>query len=356
MPIDPTADPGRSLPGTVAGGRMAWLDNLKVVLIAAIIVAHAGMTYGAVGTWIYEEPSLSDAMKGAVGALIGVGVMFGLGLFFLTAGMVTTAPLSRLGPRRFALSRIARLGGPLLAYALVVWPVLGWLVERAEGASVSLVEYYRRAFSAPERWSLGTGPLWFVAILLVLTCAWCLWRTVRPAHASSDRRELSLREPAIAMAAVAIGTFLVRLGFPLDSAQFLDVHVWLWPQSAALFVLGAMGAERRWLVPLPDPVRRSCGLLAVSALVALAVMIVLSSGPESFKGGLHWEAAGLACVEGVFSVAVSLVVLDRFRRRHDKNSPLRRVLARSAYGAFLAQGPVLVLIALAFVMWTCPAT
>ena len=66
-----------------SGGRLVHLDNLKIVLTTGVIVAHAAMTYGAVGTWVYEEPSLSDAGEGVLGALVGLGVMFGLGLFFL---------------------------------------------------------------------------------------------------------------------------------------------------------------------------------------------------------------------------------------------------------------------------------
>jgi peptidoglycan/LPS O-acetylase OafA/YrhL len=77
------------------------------------------------------------------------------------------------------------------------------------------------------------------------------------------------------------------------------------------------------------------------------VMILLSNGPDAFKGGWHWEAAGLAAFEGVFSVSVSLLVLDRFRRHHAHQGRLGRRLARASYGAFVVQGPVLVFLALA---------
>ena len=326
--------------------RLVYLDNLKIVLTAGVIAAHAAMTYGAVGTWVYEESSLSDVAAGILGVLVGVGVMFGLGLFFLVAGLLTTGPLTRRGPRRYLVSRLWRLGVPLVAYAVIVWPVLRWLIDRVEGDTQSLVDFYRGELTGARWQSLGTGPLWFVAILLVVTIAWSLWRWIRPPveRASSP---LEVRHLAVAAGAVAVGTFLVRLRFPVDSPQFLDVHVWLWPQSAALFVFGAVAAERGWLTALPKPLRRDCVRGVVVAVVALVVLILLSNGPDAFEGGWHWEAAGFAVFEGVFSVSVSLLVLDRFRRRHAHQGPLGRRLARASYGAFVVQGPVLVFLALA---------
>jgi hypothetical protein len=242
--------------------------------------------------------------------------MFGLGLFFLIAGILTTGPLIRRGPRRFLASRWWRLGVPLAAYALVVWPVLRWLTDRADGDRQSLVEFYRFEFTGTRWRSLGTGPLWFVAILLVVTTGWTLWRWASPAPVTTLAGPLTFRHLAITAVTIAVTTFFVRVWFPVDSAQFLDLHVWLWPQSGALFVLGAISSERGLLTELPDALRHQCHRAAAAAVVTLVVLIVLSNGPEPFKGGWFWQAAGYAAVEGVFSVSVALIVLDRFRRRH----------------------------------------
>jgi hypothetical protein len=52
--------------------------------------------------------------------------------------------------------------------------------------------------------------------------------------------------------------------------------------------------------------------------------------------------AGLAVCEGAVSVSVSLLVLDWARRHVVAHGQLERSLAESAYGAFVAQGPVLI--------------
>ena len=74
---------------------------------------------------------------------------------------------------------------------------------------------------------------------------------------------------------------------------------------------------------------------------------MLSDGADPFTGGWHWEAAGLAAFEGVWSVGVSLLVLDWTRRHVRRPSLVMKRLAKASYGAFVAQGPVLVAIALA---------
>lgn len=338
------ADSSGSVTVTPAGERLAYLDRLKVLLTAGVIVSHAAMTYGAAGTWTYEENSLSELTSAILSALVGAGVMFVLGLFFLIAGILTTGPLQRRGPRPFLVSRLLRLGAPVAAYALIVWPMLDWLVEEVQSDAPSLWVFYQHEFSGSNWTSLGTGPMWFLAILLVVTVAWCLWRWRFPApvHAGPAGRTVG-----IAMLVIAAGTFIVRTGFPIDSAQFLDVHVWIWPQAVTLFVLGAVGAERGWIWSIPPGVLRACRLAVLAATLSLTILIVLSgSPPEAFKGGWAWEAAGLAITEGAISVGMSLLVLSWSRRHVVAHGRFERSLADSAYGAFLAQGPVLVVGAL----------
>jgi hypothetical protein len=319
--------------------RLAHLDRLKILLTAGVIVAHAAMSYGAAGTWIYEEDSLSSAGGLLLSVLVGAGVMFVLGLFFLVAGMLTSGPLHRRGPREFLVSRLWRLGVPVAVYALVLWPLLGWWVDTVEGEAPPLWEAYGNAFSASRWQELGTGPTWFLAILLVVTVGWCLWRWWVPAGPS---RLSPGATAAVAGAGVAVGTFVVRLGFPIDSAQFLDLHVWIWPQSVGLFVLGAVGAEEGWIWSVPRPVLRGCRVAVLGAVVLLAVLVVTSDGPDAFMGGWYREAAGWAVCEGAVSVGVSLLLLDWSRRHVVSYGARERAVAGAAYGAFLAQGPVLV--------------
>lgn len=324
--------------------RLPHLDALKTVLTAAVIVAHAAMTYGAVGTWIYEEDALSDALGAGLGALVVGGAMFALGLFFLIAGMLTTRSLKRVGAGRFLRSRLVRLGLPVVVYALVVWPALHWVIGLVvEDGPRSPIASYRDQFTGSAWQQLGTGPMWFVAVLLIATSGWCSWRMAR----SESRPRPASTVIWTAVATMALATFLIRLEFPIDSAQFLDLHVWLWPQAFVMFVVGALGAEQGWLSSISEHTRRRLRFALVTASAALGAFLVLSDEVDSFAGGWHWEAAGFAAFEGVWAMGVSLLVLDWARRHVRRMSPVMNRIAGASYGAFVAQGPVLVAIALA---------
>jgi hypothetical protein len=136
----------------------------------------------------------------------------------------------------------------------------------------------------------------------------------------------------------------------------VDLHLWLWPQCAVLFVFGVVSAEHRWLAPVPDQLRRGCGIAAIAAVMLVAPMMVVVGGDEStFKGGLHIQAFFIDSFEGVFAVAMSIWCLAFFQRRQDRDRRLAAWSAPRAYRAFVAQGLVLVMIALALYPLSTPA-
>ena len=230
-----------------------------------------------------------------------------------------------------------------MAYALVVWPALEWLVDEGGWDRTDAVGVLRgrvlglRLAAAGDRAHVVRrdparrhGRLMPVAVADAGAPGIRLARHVRRGDRSGHRRGHRRRAGVV----------------PIDSAQVLDVHLWIWPQAVSLFVLGAVGAERGWIWELPRRVRSLCRRGLVGALMALAVLVVLSDGPDGFTGGVHREAAGWAGCEGVLAVSTSLLVLDWSRRHVVAHGRRERSVARSAYGAFVAQGPVLVVIAL----------
>jgi peptidoglycan/LPS O-acetylase OafA/YrhL len=96
-------------------GRLAYLDNLKVLLVAGVIAVHVGIIYGVDGSFYLEDyDSMSDVAVGLMTVLAGVGFLFGLRAFFLIAGRLSGPSLDRKGPRRFMLDRLVRLGLPVV--------------------------------------------------------------------------------------------------------------------------------------------------------------------------------------------------------------------------------------------------
>jgi hypothetical protein len=325
------------------GERIGSLDNLKVVLVVGVILGHAAMTYGAAGTWIFEAPSyggatLSGPVKAGASAAIVLGVFFALGLFLYVAGLFTPGSLRRKSAGAFALGRLARLGIPVALYAVVVMPMLAVLIGATVGdANTSLVSLYWASFRDP-----GSGPMWFVAILLVFSLIFALGARLigLPAPRPTQLRPSYLVAAALA---ITVGSFGVRVLFPIDSRQILDLHVWLWPQCAVLFGLGLLSAQHGWLNPVPDRLRHVSGLVAVSALgAALAVLAASHPAGGAIKGGSTWPAMVLDIAEGAYAVGASIWFLGLFQRHFAHQGKLAQWCSRNAYGAFIAQGPILV--------------
>ena len=115
-----------------------------------------------------------------------------------------------------------------------------------------------------------------------------------------------------------------------------------------MFALGILAAQRGWLEPVPDRIRRGCGFAALGGVVAFAVLggTMAATGVDGdvlFDQRLHWAPLALAAIEGPLAVGASIWLLGLAQRRLSRRpGPLGRALARSAYAAFLLQGIVLI--------------
>ena len=325
-----------SEPGS--GSRLFYLDNLKWVLIAAVIVSHAATAYGAVGAWLFEEPTLSPVVKTVFSALIDVGGLFALGTFMLVAGLLTPPALARKGLGKFVRDRLLRLGLPVVAAVVLVTPVMVWMIVAVTGYRLTLAAYVRYQL----RW-LDPGPMWFAAVLLFFTLCYAGWRAVRSAG-KPDCAPLQMRHVLVAAALIAVLSFAVRLAFPIGSQQPLEVQFWEWPRLAVLFAFGVMAWQRGWLAArTPAPIRRACWVasaVAIAALLGALAATGFAVGP--YSGGWHWQAALTAGVEGVLSVGASLALVDLFRQVGSWHGRFARSLSRHSYSAYFLQLPVLV--------------
>jgi hypothetical protein len=121
----------------------------------------------------------------------------------------------------------------------------------------------------------------------------------------------------------------------------------------AMFGLGIVAAQRRWLDPVPDRIGRRCLLAALLGILAVFVVAgtLLATGgdPEVlFERRFHWAPLALAALEGPLVVGWSVWLLGLAQRYLGRRpGRLGRALARSAFGAFILQGAVLIALALA---------
>lgn len=340
--------------------RVAYLDNLKLLLVAVIIAGHGALAYGSLeSAWPYQdvqEVQLGAVSDIALSMIVIPAALFAMGLFLLISGMVTPGSVSRKGPRRFARDRLIRLGVPLAVWTLVLWPGAIWLAHLAAGEHHPFWWFFLHADPF-----LDTGPMWFVEVLLIYSLAYAAWRSWRGRRAaefdsaprSVPKTELSGSTLVAIAVGISLATLFVRPIFPATSAQIGQVKLWQWPQFIAMFSLGIVAAQRGWLDPVPGRIRRGSGLAAVGGLAAfLAVAGIMAvvgiDGDVLFDAGLHWPALALAAVEGPLAVGASIWLLALAQRRLNRSpGPLGAAMARSAYGAFFLQGVVLIALMIA---------
>ena len=108
------ARPG-SATGPWASGRRLYLDNLKVLLIVAIIVGHAVASYAPEAWWLYSDVRETTLSAVTEGVLLVVAAPFSLlmiPLLFLVAGLLSPPSLERRGVGAYVHSRLLRLGIP----------------------------------------------------------------------------------------------------------------------------------------------------------------------------------------------------------------------------------------------------
>jgi hypothetical protein len=327
---------------------MPAVDDLKVLLIGTVIVIHAVMGYaGFFDGWPYadvQEVHLSAGVVIAVFALFAPVGLFMMALLFLVAGMLTTPSVDRKGPARFARDRLLRLGVPFAAFVLLLWPVALYAMYRGLGRTrLGYWAYFTRAW--PDN-----GPLWFVGLLLLLSLAYAGWRGIRRG-APRPVRPITTTGLVTAAAVIAGTSFLVRLAVSYGGPTPLDLNEWQWPECIALFAVGVRAAPHGWLTAVPAELERTArrvtaltgGAVAVFLLVALA----LGVPQEDFLGGPHWPALAVASLEGLLTVFGSIWLLGVAQQRLGRWTTRGPVLARSAYPAFILQGPVLIGLAMA---------
>ncbi|WP_332662191.1 acyltransferase family protein [Aeromicrobium sp.] len=344
--------------GAWAAHRRLYLDNLKVVLVAAIIAGHGIASYADGEIWPYSEireTTLADATTIGLLALVGPFALFMIPLLFLVAGLLAPGSLERKGPGRYARDRLLRLGIPFAVFVLVLWPPLMYPIHPPGETPPS----YWYDFTHSGGWGLDAGVMWFVGVLLIFSLGytgWTRWRSRRPGRFGLlARRRVSLGGLLLLALAVTVTTFLIRLVYEYDGDEYLvDLNMYQWPQCLAMFGLGVVASRQGWLTAIPDLVRRRCRTATLVAGVAFGAFMAYGAstgafeGESAWKGGLNLDALAFTTLESTMAVVGPVWLLAVAQRHLDR--PLRwarPAVSRSAYGAFMLQGYVLIGLAVA---------
>ena len=199
--------------------------------------------------------------------------------------------------------------------------------------------------------------MWFVGVLLIYSLGYAAWRQWRTHHASrfgtlprpgAERSHpLGVRTLVMLAAGISLATILVRPAFPFGSGQIGNLELWQWPAYLGLFGLGIVGVQRGGLDPVPDGIRRRCGQVVLLSLLAFGLLFAAMSlagySTNIKERGLHLAPTVFAAIEGPITVGMCVWLLALAQRHLNRPPGARgRALARSAFAAFVLQGPIII--------------
>ena len=335
--------------------RMAFIDNIRILLVVLLIVFHLAITYGGDGSWRYQESGADTITTVVLTLFVAVSQAFFMGFYFLIAAYFVPRSLERKGSFQFLKERFLRLGVPLAFYLLVVSPLisygLGITIWGYTGSFWGYVGEYWRKYEL-----LDVGPLWFVEALLIFSVIYALWwRLARPQAHQARPKGAAPGNVAIAIFALAIGlvTFLVRIWLPVGwYFAPLGLQFPHFAQYIGLFVVGTIAYRRGWLSTISEDAAR--GKLwggVVAFVIALAPVLFVLGGAlegntEPFRGGLYWQNLVYALWEQFLCVAMVISLLVWFRKRRDQQGKLAQTMSASAYAVYVFHAPILVFVSI----------
>lgn len=338
-------------PSVTTQYRLAFVDNIRWVMIVIVIFHHSAVTYSHVGGWYYQDgPDPAIPVKLPFIALETYDQAYFMGLLFFLAGYFAPRAFDVKGPMRFLRDRAIRLGIPSLIFMLVLHPVtVYWLLRRFyDPARPSLIAAYPRYIMSGRVFS-GTGPMWFAVALLAFCCFYAIARKVFR-RVEVDRVP-DHKDVIATISLIAICTFVVRIFQPIGNS-ILNMQLCYFSQYIALFILGILAYRGGWL----QRIQSSFGLLWFKLALLIGIpgffVVLVTSGalrgnPTPLLGGLHWQSALFSLWESFFCIGVCLGLIVLFRDHFNKQTPFTSWMSKNSFTAYLLHTPILVATTLA---------
>lgn len=334
--------------------RLPWIDHLRTASILLVVNMHACVTYSHVGDWyMMAEPGPTMAAKVPFIVWQGMLQSFFMGLLFFVSAYFAAGSLARRGPGGFVRERLLRLGLPALLYMLVIHPFILLGLNPWDHDFGPPVAFYGR-YLVSGRFLGSSGPLWFAVALLLFCLVLAGWTRLR--SPASPRGPTGTAPSGAQLLGFALtlgaGTFVVRLVQPIGT-NLLNLQLCFFVQYIAWFIAGLHAARHGWLVSLArsSPARRGGWIALIGGPIAILALLMIGSKNatvETFFGGAHWQAFGLALWEQLTGLGLALGALALFARSFDTDSSLLRWLADRSFGVYVLHAPVLVALAMLF--------
>ena len=351
-----TADEAILQAAAAKSSRLFFIDNLRVFLIILVVMFHLAITYGAVGSWYYQDPTKDTLTSILLTIMTATDQAFFMGLLFLISAYFTPGSFDRKGAGPFLRDRLLRLGIPLLIYAIAIDPFVAFIATGFQGSYGNFYASYLLSLRG-----FGQGPVWFIETLLYFVMLYALWRLLTKKAVKSPR-SMTINAPSVDttrmhpyptyrnmllyIVGLALVDFLIRLWLPIGwTFQLLNFQFPFFPQYISMFILGILAYRHSWLTRMPEAMGKVWIGVAIIDLFLFPVVAIAGGAINHlayFAGGLHWQALFYAFWEAVMCVAMCTGLLVLFRKCFHRQGSLGKFLSANAYTVYIVHPLVIV--------------
>ena len=339
--------------------RDLYIDRLRTIMTAFVILHHTAITYGASGSWFYNELHASGELPSILLTLFcATNQAYFMGFFFLLAGYFTPHSLERKGYGQFIADRFTRLGIPLLAFIFILGPVTAAMVAVHEGKGFWSV--------FPYLWNhaiIINGPLWFAQALLMFSLAYCVYRAASRSSLTNSARTPhpvpSYARWLLSAILVSAASLLIRQIVPAGK-NIIGLQLGYFAPYIFLFAIGIAAWRYDWLRQLQWKHARPWVITLIAAWPLMPVSIaiamrVLPPGQANFSGGHTWPAIIYAFWDPFVCWGLIAAWLLVARTYMNKPSAFWSWLNRRAYAVYIIHPLVLVGMSLLLSPFAAPA-
>lgn len=322
--------------------RLLYIDNLRLMVIAFVVMHHLAVTISGYGSWYYVEPAHLDTLSTVWFAFyLGFQQAYFLGLLFLVAGYFVAGTYDRHGFGRFVKDRFKRLMIPSLIYMVAIDPFIGIVELGSKSTGFSVTGFLS-----------ATGPMWFAVALFFFSLAYGVARLlVRKSAPASEGRQInpSFAKAVALILIISVFAFLIRIVQPIGTS-ILNMQLCFFASYIVLFVVGIVAYRnnlfarmsyrtgKRWLI--------SGIVLGFAAWLALVIAVTASGNAAALDGGPTWQSAGYSLWESFVAVAMSIGLITVFKEKFNHQSNLVKKLSDNSFAVYMFHPPIIVGVAL----------
>lgn len=329
--------------------RLDFIDNIRILLTAVVLMNHLSITYGAPGGWYYREFETTQLNLIPMAVLVmfaAANQAYSMGFFFLISGYFSAKSLSHKNSRSFLSQRVVRLGTPIILFVYVISPILRLSFRRI---IYNIPFGLDNVFYTYKQIEFGRelGPMWFIMLLLIFSFLLIIF------HKYLIMLSSRINHPSrqvILISAIIAGflTFFIRIPLPVGTVfQPLNLQIPHLIQYIFMFFAGALSYSSDWeekiyLISLKFWLPFTSGVI-----IAMPIIFYLVGGASgdvtSALGMFTWQSLVFSLWEQIFCVSMIALLLTVFSKYLNKSTSLSRELSASSYATYLFHPLVLVI-------------